>query len=435
MSAGALIWLAIASLAATSLAAVGARSLAEFSRHELEEICRRRGSPERLGQILRGYEQAGLSAEMAVVIATAAFVSAVAYWLISGQSAQPGWPPWAMSVALASVALLVATIWTAAGIARIWAEPLLYFTWPLWQGLVVVMTPLVIGSRMTDTVLHRLAGRVAEEPDEESFEDEIRTIVTEGHREGLLEEDAREMIEGIIELSDVDVSEVMTPRTDMVSMSKAMSWQEALGFVIRVGHTRIPVYDKTRDDIVGILNVKDLLPELAKQPNEAVKPWTELLREPYFVPETKPVDVLLEEFQLTRSHMAVVLDEYGGVSGLVTLEDVLEEIVGEIVDESDKETVEGIRQIDENTAEVLGKVHIDEINDRLNLELPDDGDFDTIGGMVFSQLGHVPVVGEDVFWNHVRITVLEATRRRIERVRVDLLDPSQVENSSRAHVR
>ena len=187
MSAGALIWLAIASLAATSLAAVGARSLAEFSRHELEEICRRRGSPERLGQILRGYEQAGLSAEMAVVIATAAFVSAVAYWLISGQSAQPGWPPWAMSVALASVALLVATIWTAAGIARIWAEPLLYFTWPLWQGLVVVMTPLVIGSRMTDTVLHRLAGRVAEEPDEESFEDEIRTIVTEGHREGLLE--------------------------------------------------------------------------------------------------------------------------------------------------------------------------------------------------------------------------------------------------------
>jgi len=140
-----------------------------------------------------------------------------------------------------------------------------------------------------------------------------------------------------------------------------------------------------------------------------------------------PVDQLLQEFQRTRNHMAVLLDEYGGVSGLVTMEDVLEEIVGEIIDEYDKDLVDGIREIDERSAEVLGKVHIDEINERLELDLPEDGDFDTIGGLIFSVLGHVPVAGEELVWKNVRFTVLEATRRRLERVRIEILDPSQRE--------
>jgi CBS domain containing-hemolysin-like protein len=127
--------------------------------------------------------------------------------------------------------------------------------------------------------------------------------------------------------------------------------------------------------------------------------------------------------------MAVVLDEYGGVSGLVSMEDVLEEIVGEIVDEYDKELVDGIRQTSETTADVLGRVHIDEINDRLGLELPDDDDFDTIGGFVFSKLGHIPVDGEEVTWENVRITVLEASKRRIERVRVEILDRNHRETA------
>jgi CBS domain containing-hemolysin-like protein len=123
--------------------------------------------------------------------------------------------------------------------------------------------------------------------------------------------------------------------------------------------------------------------------------------------------------------MAVVLDEYGGVSGLVTMEDVLEEIVGEIVDEYDKDVVEDLRIIDDGLSEALGKVHIDEVNERMDLELPDDGDFDTIAGFVFSELGHVPAVGEAIVRHNVRITVLEATSRRIERVRIEVLDRSQ----------
>jgi len=221
------------------------------------------------------------------------------------------------------------------------------------------------------------------------------------------------------------VSDIMTPRTDMVSMPATLSWQAALEFVIQDGHTRIPVCNKNRDDIVGILHTKDLLPELAKGPDEPVRPWTTLLRKPYFVPETKPIDVLLQEFQHTRNHMAVVLDEYGGVSGLVTMEDVLEEIVGEIVDEYDKDLVDGICLLEKGVSEAQGKVHIDEINERLGLQLPDDGDFDTIAGFVFSELGHIPVVGEEVRYKNVRITVLEATRRRIERVRIEILDQSR----------
>lgn len=419
-----MFWLALAGLLLTCLAAIGARSLAEFSPHELKEICRRRKTPDRLGQILRRRDQVALAAETLQVVATAAFIGAGAFWIWVEWQAEgpPGWAQRASWLAAGAVALLAVEIWIPWSVVRLWAAPFLYHTWTLWLGVSFLLAPLVVLARFVDAVVHRLAGRTPEQPDEESFEDDIRTIVTEGHREGLLEEDAREMIEGVIELGDLDVSEIMTPRSDMVCMTLALSWQEALEFVVEVGHTRIPVANKNLDDIVGVLYAKDLLPELAKGPDEPVRPWTTLLRKPHFVPETKPIDLLLQEFQQTRNHMAVVLDEYGGVSGLVTMEDVLEEIVGEIVDEYDEDLVEGIRQLDDGLCEALGKVHIDELNEKLGLELPEEDDFDTIAGFVFSRLGHIPVVGEELLAGNVRITVLEATRRRIERVRIEILD-------------
>jgi len=418
-----LFWTALGGLLITGIAALGARSLAGFSPHELGELQSRGKAPGRLVQILKHREQVTLACETLQVIATTVFVGATAYW---GWARSPaaggvGAALAATTLALAALALLAAEIWFSRAVARLWAAGILYYTWDVWLVVGILLGPAVMAARFVDAVLHRLAGRPREEPDEESFEEEIRTIVTEGHREGLLEEEAREMIEGVIELGDADVSEIMTPRTDMVSIPKTLSWDEALQFVIKSGHTRIPVTDRNRDDVVGILVAKDLLPELAKGPDEPKQPWTSLLREPYFVPETKPIDVLLQEFQQTRNHLAIVLDEYGGVSGLVTLEDVVEEIVGEIVDEYDKELVEDIRLMGQGVCEALGKAHIDEINERLGLELPDNGDFDTIGGLVFSELGHVPVEGEELVRPDVRITVLEATPRRIERVRIEVL--------------
>jgi len=425
------LYLMIAGLTATCLAAVCGRSLAEFAPHELKEICRRRKVPERLGEILRRRDQVALAAETLRAVATAVFLVAGAYWVWGRSQAEAPVEPasLASTVVVGALVLAAAEIWIPWAVVRLWAAPFLYYTWSVWRAVGFLMAPLALAARFVDTLLHRLAGRTPEVPDEESFEEDIRTIVTEGHREGLLEEDAREMIEGVIELGDLDVSAIMTPRTDMVSMPQTLTWQEALEFVIQVGHTRIPVSNKNRDDIVGILVVKDLLPELAKGSDESVRPWTALLREPYFVPETKPIDVLLQEFQRTRNHIAVVLDEYGGVAGLVTMEDVLEEIVGEIVDEYDQDLVEGIRQLDDGLCEALGKVHVDEINERLELELPEDADYDTIGGFVFSELGHVPVVGEELVWKNVRVTVLEATRRRIEHVRIEVLDQTRRERA------
>ena len=151
------------------------------------------------------------------------------------------------------------------------------------------------------------------------------------------------------------------------------------------------------------------------------------------MPETKRLDELLEEFQHTRNHMAMVLDEFGGVSGLVTIEDVLEEIVGEIVNEYDEALVEEIKSVDDRTAEVAAHVRIDEINKRLGTHLPEEGEFDAIGGFVFSHLGHIPTVGESVTVDDVRLTAIDATRRRIEQVRIEVLDPTRTVKRHRPH--
>jgi CBS domain containing-hemolysin-like protein len=173
---------------------------------------------------------------------------------------------------------------------------------------------------------------------------------------------------------------------------------------------------------------KDLLPELAKSAGGPGRPLAQLLRKPLFVPETKPVDDLLKLFQKSRTHIAVVLDEYGGVSGLVTIEDVLEEIVGEIDDEYDQKSEDMIRKIDDDVCEALGRAHIDEINALMGFDLPEDADFDTIGGFVFAEFGRVPAAGESLTWHDsLRVTVLEASRRRVNRVRLERIRKESLE--------
>jgi CBS domain containing-hemolysin-like protein len=416
-----LYWLAIAGLAGSAYSAIGVKCLREFSRTSLAEIARRHEHATRFGEIMRKYDQVALAVEMLQKAAIAVMLIAGTLWF----AAQGKPTPLELLGALAIGALvaIVALVWIPWAVARLWAAPVLYYTWNMWRATAVLMTPLALGERVFDALAHRLAGRIADKPTEEDFEEEIRTIVTEGEREGWLEGEAREMIEGVIELGDATVSEVMTPRTDMTMMHVALPWPEALEFVVKAGRTRVPVYGKTRDEIAGILYIKDLLPELIKGAGTPTKSLRKMLREPYYIPQTKRIDDLLRDFQESRNHMALVLDEYGGVSGLVTIEDILEEIVGEIEDEYDnEEVVEEFTRIDETTAEVLARVHIDEINDLLSISLPDDGDFDTIGGFVFSELGRIPAIGEQVVWqDQVRITVLEVGRRRLERLRIEVL--------------
>ncbi|MCG8451010.1 MAG: hemolysin family protein [Pirellulales bacterium] len=427
-----LFWTSLLALAATAFASLGVRALRNFSRHDLEEICRRRGQPERFSQVLRLHETVALGVEMLAILLAVIAVLASFHWAIQEWqfSATDSWSALLLMSAGLGLVLAVATTWIPWATSRVFAESFLFYTWPMWKAFGRLATPLVLGAKLLDIILHRLAGRVPQSVDEETIEEEIRAIVTEGHREGLLEEDAREMIEGVIELGDADVSEIMTPRTDMHMVQIDTPWDEIVADVIEAGHTRIPVYGSNRDDILGVLYSKDLLPELATGDPNSRTPIQDLLRKPLFVPETKPLDQLLEMFQQVRTHIALVLDEYGGVAGLVTIEDILEEIVGEIVDEYDEELAQEIERIDEVTCEALGRAHVDEINTAMKLELPEDGDFDTIGGFVFTELGRVPLPGETLVWqDQVRIQVLEASKRRIDRVRIRRLDDDQLESA------
>jgi len=365
------------------------------------------------------------------VLTTAVLVGASSSWIWQRSVVDETVSPSSLAAAfgVAALLLLVVEIWLAQAIANLWSEAFLFYSWRAWRMISLALSPLTGVARFCDVLLHRLAGRTKVKPTEESIEEEIRAIVSEGHREGLLEEDAREMIEGVIELGDAVVSEILTPRTDMVSMPMPADLDEAVKFIVSVSHTRIPVYSENRDDVIGIVHAKDLLRELAKSNPRFGAPIKQILREPYFVPETKRVDDLLEEFQLKRNHMAIVLDEYGGVAGLVTIEDVLEEIVGEIIDEYDEDIVEEILRVDEKTFETLARVHVDEINEQLGLEIPDDGEYETIGGFVFHELGRIPAVGEELVWRSVRLTVLAATPRRIERLKIEMLDNDQRESA------
>jgi CBS domain containing-hemolysin-like protein len=433
MNADVLFWLSAAALISTGFVSLGYRALREFSRRDLEEICRRGGKPDRFGEILQYHDDVALGVEIVGNLAAALGLVVGAAWVGA---------EWGFSIHESLAAAVLAGLglgfilvmlrtWAPWAGARLFGEGFLYLSWPLWRTLAALTLPLSAGARLLDALLHRAAGRKHVEVDEQAIEEEIRTIVGEGHREGLLEDDAREMIEGVIDLGDAYVSQIMTPRTDMHMIHVDAPWDQMIAEVIESGHTRIPMFDKTRDDIVGILYSKDLLPELATGDPNSRTPMRELVRKPLFVPETKAVDDLLAMFQQLRTHIAVVLDEYGGVSGLVTIEDVLEEIVGEIDDEYDPETVAEIDKINDDVCEALGRTHIDEINEAMGLELPEDGDYDTIGGLVFSELGRVPQAGESVVWqNKVRITVIEATRRRIDKVRVERLEKSSGKRES-----
>jgi CBS domain containing-hemolysin-like protein len=430
MNADALAWISVISLLATCFVAIAARSLHSFSRHELEQICQLREAPEKFAEILKTHETLALGVEIVAMLLAAVSIAAGSLWswqTFAATDARP-WLVFLGTAAVLGLLLGVATVWMPWSIARIGAAQFLYSTWSLLRLVGYVAKPLVLCAHGLDVLLFRILGRGGNRGDEESIEEEIRTIVSEGHREGLLEEEAREMIEGVIELGDANVSHIMTPRTDIHMVPINTPWEEVVESVIDSGHTRVPVYDKSRDDIVGILYIKDLLPELAKSSDESHRALRELLRKPLFVPETKPVDDLLKVFQKSRTHIAVVLDEYGGVSGLVTIEDVLEEIVGEIDDEYDQQAEAAIRKIDEDVCEALGRTHIHEINELMELDLPENADFDTIGGFVFAEFGRVPTAGETITWQDaVRVTVLEASRRRVNRVRLERIRKESLE--------
>jgi CBS domain containing-hemolysin-like protein len=243
-------------------------------------------------------------------------------------------------------------------------------------------------------------------------EEELKSMVSVAEEEAVIEEEERKLIHSIFEFGDTVVKEVMVPRMDMVTIDAKAPIEEVLSLIVKEGHSRIPVYEGTIDNIIGIVYAKDLLIQMSHGKIDV--PLKELVRSVYFIPESKKVNELLRELQKRRQHMAIVVDEYGGTAGLVTIEDLLEEIVGEIFDEYDiEETM--VERIDENTIRVDSRVNIDEINELLGVNLAHN-DIETIGGFVYSLVGKIPSPGEVVEFENLVFTVEKVIGRRISKI-------------------
>ncbi|MGH2593648.1 MAG: hemolysin family protein, partial [Anaerolineae bacterium] len=248
--------------------------------------------------------------------------------------------------------------------------------------------------------------------------------VDAGQEGGVLEEDEKEMIYSVFEIGDTLAREVMVPRIDMVAVEADTPLLEAADVAITHGHSRIPVYEETIDHIAGILYAKDLLKVLRQQGRSGGMRLADLARPAYFVPETKKVDVLLKELQQRRVHMAIVIDEYGGTAGLVTIEDILEEIVGEIRDEYDESEEPTIKRLGGGEYEIDARAQIDDVNDLLQVKLSDE-ESDTLGGFIYNVLGKVPAPGDEIEVEGVRLKVLDVQDRRIGKIHVhQLVSPS-----------
>lgn len=246
-------------------------------------------------------------------------------------------------------------------------------------------------------------------------EEEIKVLVEKGEEMGDLEEDEREMVTAIFDLDRSVVREVMVPRVDVTAVEADATLAEVVKTVTASGHTRLPVYEETLDNVIGILHAKDLLRYL--NPDAGPFQIRAVMRDAFFVPEMKNAKDLLEEMRTRRSHFAVVVDEYGGTAGIISLEDLIEEIVGEIRDEYDVEEEDPIIFVGDNTALVDGATPIDDVNDELDIALPTE-EYDSLGGWVVGQFGRVPDVGEETDYAGVRFVVEAVSNNRVRRVRV-----------------
>ena len=288
-------------------------------------------------------------------------------------------------------------------IARLVIFPVYWFS--------ILFTPIIIFLNF----IPKITGKIHRKP--QVTEAELLTFIEVVEEEGEIDEEERKLIHNIFEFDDTNSSEIMTPRADMfvLDINKELKLEE----IVKSGFTRIPVIQGDTDHVVGILNIKDLFAHQAAS-NEKMD-IGELMRKPYFVPENKKLDKLLQQFKRRKQHMAIVVDEHGGVSGLITLEDALEEIVGEIVDETDK-FEPNIVKISANKWSVLGKSEIDEVNDKIPMNIPDSKEYDTFSGYVLEKIGRIPEEKEKITLGSFIVTVNEMDGNRIREYIVSQAD-------------
>lgn len=386
----------------------------------MEEAFERRGKLVRFHRLLDLRSQFLIVTGAVRVGAILIVVLLVLKLLDQVQAASPGFRP-VIAFLVAWPLCLTFGVAMPTAIARYANERLMLTMEPWLWVMRWILYPLVALLSVFDPLVRRLSGIAPEDEghDAEEVEREILGAVTEGERQGAVSEDERAMIESVIELRSTHVGEIMTPRPDIIAVPVDADRSEVLTAIRSAGHSRLPVYEETLDHVVGILYAKDLLHLDPAAPLDI----RSVMRPPVFVPDTKLVRDLLHEFRHQKVHIAVVLDEYGGTAGLVTIEDILELVVGDIADEYEPTEPEPLVQVDKRTYEVDARLGIDEINDELRIRLPESEYYETIGGYVSTALGRIPRVGEQCEYERVAIQVIDAEPRKINRLRIRLPEP------------
>lgn len=430
MTTGLLVWVFIISTIASLIFSTLSYALRTISRVQLEEALVVRHRLRAMEAILSARFDLALTASILRLICNIAGIMAVGSFVLSRYPHHPPHPleifGWTLLVTVPVMMIF------SVAIPQAWAkyagESLLAMTWPLLKLAHFLLWPMVRVLNVFDEMVRRLAGvSIGEEPETaaEKVEEEILSMVAEGTAEGTVDEEQKKMIEGVISFRDLQVGQIMTPRIEMIAFDVNAPLPEVREKILRDGLSRVPVFEGSLDNVVGILYAKDLLRYLGDgSPGQPALPDTldlrKIMRVPLFVPRTKPLRDLLREFRIQQVHMAVVLDEYGGTSGLVTTEDIVEEIVGDIADEYERPAPEELKRLDERTIEVDARMYVSDVNRELSLSFPEDGDYQTIGGFVISTLGVIPGRGERLEHEGVKLVVLDAEPRRVKKLRLEL---------------
>lgn len=330
----------------------------------------------------------------------------------------------AVTLPVAIVALVIGEVAPKSLVVRN-PEPFALFVVQPIRWLQAVLTPVVgLLTFLSNLVVRPFGGTVSFTVPTVNKE-ELEIFVEQGVEQGVVDEGEKEMITSILDFRDTVARKIMTPRIDLTTFSSAGAMPDLIRLVYESGHSRIPIYEGDLDNIIGIIHAKDLL-QLPGNAGRDDVPMQDVMRAPYFIPETKKVDQLLAEFKRSKQQLAVVRDEYGVTSGLVTIEDVLEEIVGDIQDEYDEEEPQ-VQVIDHTTSILDGKMSLNDVNARMGLELPEE-EADTIGGFVFGLIGHAAAEGEGTRWEDVEFLVEATDGRRITKVR--LIRTTEHDNAS-----
>jgi CBS domain containing-hemolysin-like protein len=414
------IWIGItAALLACYLSACNI-ALRTFSRPKLAELLEQRGRLDRLDPFLKRADELPV---MVGTVRTGMNLVVLLCVLAVVQHRYTQWellPQYGLAFVVAGFIVSIFSVALPVSIARYHPERLLARSMAPLSYAAVLFNPLLQVLLLVDPIVRRMTGGELKINGDDDLADEVMSVVEEHEHEAGVNLENKEMIEAVFEFRTITADEIMTPRTDIEGIEAGASLEQVKQTIQSIGHSRIPVYEENLDHLVGILYVKDLIPYVGQDSGQPFD-LRSILREPYMVPESKPVHELLTEFKVSKVHMAIVLDEYGGTAGLVTIEDILEEIVGEIQDEYEPvdETPPGIERLDEQTVLVDARLRVDDLMDELDLELPEDRDYDTVGGFVLATLGHLPQAGEQFDFDGVRVTVTEAERTRVNRVRVE----------------